>query len=63
MPIKALNTYSKDWTIQARVINKSEKKINQKVGSLLKITLADALGGQIEATFFKDAADKFDKII
>jgi len=29
MPIKALNTYSKDWTIQARVINKSEKKINQ----------------------------------
>lgn len=63
MPIKAINTFAKDWTIKARVVNKSEKRVTQNAGSLLKITLTDSDGTQIEATFFKDSAEKFDKII
>ena len=63
MPIKAINTFAKDWTIKARVVNKAEKRVTQNAGSLLKITLADSDGTQIEATFFKDSAEKFDKII
>jgi len=63
MPIKALNAFARDWKIKARVASKSEKRITNKGGSLLKITLVDKYGTQIEATFFNEAADSFDKII
>jgi hypothetical protein len=44
MPIKALNTFSRDWMIKARVANKGEKKTTQKGGQLLKIELVDKYG-------------------
>jgi hypothetical protein len=44
MPIKALNTFARDWKIQARVASKSEKRTTNKGGYLLKIGLVDMYG-------------------
>jgi replication factor A1 len=60
MPIKALNTFSRDWKIQARVSSKAEKRQTRNGGSLLKIELVDMYGTQIEGTFFNEAADQFE---
>jgi len=60
MPIKALNTFSRDWKIQARVASKSDKRQTRNGGSLLKIELVDMYGTQIEGTFFNEAADIFE---
>lgn len=60
MPIKALNTFSRDWKIQARITSKSEKRQTRNGGSLLKVELLDMYGTPIEATFFNDSADFFD---
>lgn len=62
MPIKALNTFSRDWCIKARVANKVFKP-TQKGGQLLKVELVDQYGTQIEGTFFNDGAKKFDPIL
>ena len=61
MPIKALNTFSWDWIIQARVARKSEKRSTKSGGSVLKIEIIDAFGTVIECTFFNDAADRYEK--
>ena len=60
MPLKAHNTFTRDWKIQARVASKQEKRTTNKGGSLLKIGLVDMYGTQIEGTFFNEAADLFD---
>ena len=60
MPIKALNTFARDWKIKARVAAKSDKKPTRSGGSLMKLELVDMYGTQIEGTFFNQAADVFD---
>lgn len=44
MPIKALSPLNRDWKIQARVANKSEKRTTNAGRSLLKIGLVDTYG-------------------
>ena len=44
MPIKALNTFCRDWKIQARIASKGEKRITKKGGSIMKIELVDMYG-------------------
>ncbi len=61
MPIKALNMFSWDWILQARVARKSDKRPTKKGGYVFKIEIIDAFGTIIECTFFDDAADKFEK--
>ena len=63
MPIKALNTFARDWKVKARVATKGEKKTTRNGGSLLKIELVDKYGTQIEGTFFNDAANHFEPLI
>ena len=63
MPIKVLNTFTKEWTILARVSKKADLKPTSKGGHILKTELIDKLGTQIEAVFFNDAATHFDKVI
>ena len=41
-PIKALNTFMKDWCIKARVTQKTPLRTTAKGKSLLKIELLDA---------------------
>lgn len=44
MPLKALNTFARDWKIKARIASKAEKRTTNKGGSLLKISLVDEYG-------------------
>jgi ssDNA-binding replication factor A large subunit len=63
MPIKALNTFSTEWKIKARITKKHQKKAwkNAKTaGVLLNIELMDSAGTQITATFFNDIAERWD---
>lgn len=66
MPISALNPYSNRWTIKARITNKSDIRVwnNAKgSGKLFSIDLLDANNGEIRATLFKEAADKWFPIL
>ena len=55
-PIKALTTFTRDWVIKARVVQKSELRNTRNGGKLLKIELVDSMNTHIEATFFNDTA-------
>jgi len=64
MPIKALNQFSNDWVIKARVVKKAPVKTwtNAKSsGQLLNFDLVDKEGTMIQATAFNDAATKMDE--
>lgn len=62
-PIKALSTFNRDWTIKARVTNRSDLRDTQKGGKLLKCELTDFHGTVIEAAFFNDCAKCYDKVL
>jgi replication factor A1 len=62
IPINMLNPYNNRWTIKARVTNKGPLRTwnNSKgTGKLFSIDLLDESEGEIRATMFNDAADKF----
>eukprot|EP00347_Sterkiella_histriomuscorum_P003762 403363046 len=62
MPIKALNTFSRDWQIQAKLARKSELRETQRQKTVvLKIEIIDVFGTTIECTFFADAAKDFNQ--
>lgn len=62
-PIASLNPYQARWCIKARVTAKSDTRTwsNARTGEgkLFSVDLLDADGGQIKATMFNDAHDKF----
>lgn len=66
MPIRALNTFSTEWRIKARLTKKHQKKQwkNAKTaGVLLNVELMDQAGTQITATFFNDIAERWDAVL
>lgn len=56
MPIKILNTFTKDWVIQARISSRTELIKTKNGGKLLKIELIDRNDSKIEGVFFNEAA-------
>ena len=43
MPIKALNTFTKDWVVKARISSK-QYRVTQKGVHLMKLEIVDELG-------------------
>ncbi len=64
MPVKALNQFTNDWCIKARITKKNDVRSwkNQRgEGHLLNIDLIDKEGTRIQATSFNETAHKFDR--
>ena len=66
-PIREITTYSsRGWTIQARVTAKAPIRSftsTARAGSVFSVDLLDKDGGEIRASFFNKAADKFYPLI
>ena len=61
MPIKALNQFSTDWVIKARVVKKGDVRSWSNArgnGTLFTIDLIDREGTLIQATSFNETATK-----
>lgn len=66
MPIKALNQFTNDWVIKARVVKKApirEWKNAKSSGKLLNFDLIDKEGTMIQGTAFNEAAENFDSML
>ena len=66
VPISSLNAYQNKWTIKARVSVKGEMRRWSNArgeGKVFSFDLIDAAGGEIKATAFNDAVDKFHDLI
>ena len=66
MPIKALNQFTNDWTIKARVVKKAAIKSWKNArgsGQLLNFDLVDREGTMIQGTAFNDQAVYMDGIL
>ena len=64
MPVSCLNTFTQDWTIKVKVTKKYDLKTWNNArgqGVLLSVDLMDSSRVQIQATFFNDAAKKWDQ--
>jgi replication factor A1 len=62
LPICELSAYHRKWVIKARVTNKAPLRTFSKgmgEGKVFHIELLDAMGGEIKASFFNHAADKY----
>lgn len=62
LPISELSAYQRKWVIKARVTNKGPLRTFSKgagEGKVFHVELLDALGGEIKASFFNQAAEKF----
>jgi len=60
LPICELSTYQRKWMIKARVTNKAPlREFKSGQGKVFHVELLDAAGGEIRASFFNQAAEKF----
>ena len=66
VPVNCLNTFMRDWAIKVKVTKKYDIRTwNNARGSvtLLNVDLMDKGKNQIQATFFKDGATKFNEVL
>ena len=66
MPIKALNQFSHDWVIKARVVKKGDIRSWKNAkgeGRLFNIDLVDREGTLIQATAFNETAEKYAEML
>ena len=66
MPIKALNQFTNDWTIKARVVKKQAVrswKNDRSSGQLINFDLVDREGTLIQGTAFNEQALYFDGLL
>jgi len=62
LPISELSSYRSGWTIKAKVMRRSATRnwnSNGKQGKVFDCELADVKGTEIKASWFNEAADKF----
>lgn len=61
-PIAALNPYNNAWAIKAKLVRKGPKRSFSRQGaetSVFSVELVDESGTAIEATFWREAADRW----
>lgn len=61
-PVNALSPFQRDFKIKVRVTRKGDMRTwsnDRGQGKLFSVDLLDGHGGEIQATMFNDAADKF----
>jgi replication factor A1 len=61
-PLVSLNPYEGNWTIKVRVSSKGPLRLYTNArgqGNVFNVELTDEEGTEIQATMFKEAADKF----
>lgn len=64
LPISELSAYTNKWLIKARVTNKAPlRSFKNGQGKVFSVDLLDASGGEIRASFFNVAADKFQDVL
>jgi replication factor A1 len=67
LPIVELSAYQRGWSIKARVTNKSQLRTFSNrsggQGKVFSVDLLDAMGGEIRASFFNEAVDKFGNVL
>ena len=64
MPVSCLNTFTQDWIIKVKITKKYQVrqwKNARGEGTILNLDLMDKENTQIQATFFSEAATKFDQ--
>lgn len=62
LPIAELSSYIRNWTIKARITNKAPLRTFKKgagEGKVFSVDMLDAMGGEIRASFFNQAAEKY----
>lgn len=65
-PLKVLNPFILDWRVKVRVTRKSpirEWQNERGEGKILAINLIDCDGTQMQANFYNEAADNYNKLI
>jgi len=63
LPISEISSYHTKWSIKARVTARGQTRTFSKgssSGKVFSVDLLDKEGGEIRASFFNDAVDKFD---
>lgn len=66
LPIAELSAYQRGWTIKARVTNRAAVRVFKKGsgdGKVFHVELLDAMGGEIRASFFNQAVDKYEAML
>jgi len=67
LPIGELSPYLSKWLIKGRVTSKSSRRtFNSKAGQpgkVFSVDLLDKFGGEIRASFFNDAVDKYEEVL
>jgi len=66
LPIGEISSYHTKWTIKARVTAKGQTRTFSKgsnAGKVFSVDLLDKEGGEIRASFFNAAADKFETLM
>lgn len=68
LPISEISSYHSRWTIKARVTNKAAmrtfaSRTGGGEGKVFHVELLDQHGGEIRATFFNNAVDKFFNVL
>jgi len=66
-PISEISAYVQRWTIRGRVTNKSQLRSFARSGSgggkVFHVHILDVHGGEIRASFFGDAAEKYSELL
>jgi len=66
LPISEISSYHTKWTIKARVTAKGQTRTFSKgssSGKVFSVDLLDKENGEIRASFFNEAVDKFEQVL